>query len=387
MNNEETQKFLDNLRKAGKSASLNSERKASFRGILANFMATNPHEINLGKKANHFSAMGKFFSKPFFASAFGIILILAGGAGTAMAANNSLPGDVLYSVKLNVNEKVKTALAGTAEDKADVRLELIDRRMEEGLALSAKGTLDADIQIKLEALISRYQSELKDIFASSELNEGQKLGLITSSTARLEAMIRVHENALGRFSNDEDSNRFKDNLQKKLEQSGKDSDELVGKVSSEDSNNPDQFKEASSNKIEAASKILENTKSYIEAKSNVGANQHASVKSSESAQQQLKLAQDKLDEARKDFTDSKFKDAFLSANDSIRLAQQAKAIVRIGFNNKLDVDLEDNGAVKGRNTDEDSYKGSGRSSEVRNSNSIKSEDDIKINNGLQLKLK
>src|SRR6185369_7748217 len=44
------------------------------------------------------------------------ILVLLGG-GTSFAAQNALPGDALYSVKVNVNEQVEGLLSLSAESK------------------------------------------------------------------------------------------------------------------------------------------------------------------------------------------------------------------------------------------------------------------------------
>lgn len=78
--------------------------------------------------------------QPRWAMAVAVVmaLFLAGG-GTVLAADSSMPGNPLYSVKL-ATEKVRVALAGTDVSKAEVYARLADRRVAEMERLVEKGT-------------------------------------------------------------------------------------------------------------------------------------------------------------------------------------------------------------------------------------------------------
>lgn len=71
-----------------------------------------------------------------------LVLVLAGG-GTAYAAEGALPGSPLYTVKVNVNEPVRVALASTPAAKAAVNAQIATTRVEEAEALAQAGQLDA----------------------------------------------------------------------------------------------------------------------------------------------------------------------------------------------------------------------------------------------------
>ena len=73
----------------------------------------------------------------------GLLLFMLAGAGTvSAAAQGALPGDLLYPIKVSVNEKVEVALAPTLAAKAQVQVRLAERRVDEARELSVRGRLD-----------------------------------------------------------------------------------------------------------------------------------------------------------------------------------------------------------------------------------------------------
>lgn len=67
-----------------------------------------------------------------------IVVLLAGGSGTVVAANGSLPGEPLYQVKL-ATESVRLALATSEETKAELYVKLTDRRVNEIIEMAERG--------------------------------------------------------------------------------------------------------------------------------------------------------------------------------------------------------------------------------------------------------
>src|SRR3989344_4890930 len=72
----------------------------------------------------------------------GLLLFVLAGTGTVSAAQGALPGDLLYPVKVSINEKVEVALAPTTAAKAEVQVRLAERRVDEARELSVRGRLD-----------------------------------------------------------------------------------------------------------------------------------------------------------------------------------------------------------------------------------------------------
>lgn len=82
-----------------------------------------------------------------------LLLLLVGGGTTGIVAEKSLPGDVLYPVKININENFESAVAFTAKSDAEVSVKHAAKRLAEAQKLKEKGKLS-----------SEQSQELKDAF-------------------------------------------------------------------------------------------------------------------------------------------------------------------------------------------------------------------------------
>ena len=133
-------------------------------------------------------------------------------ATASYAAEQALPGDVLYGFKVHVNESVRGAFSFSAENKAKWEIEKIERRAEEKRELEAEShmTVEANAEIesrsqdsaeKVREVIVRLQTEWKAEAATSL--EG---GLNTALKAIVTAQTRQDE----RSKNEDNSDEIKD---------------------------------------------------------------------------------------------------------------------------------------------------------------------------------
>ncbi len=367
---------LEQLEQAKIAAKLDPIRKSQIKQHLLTEMENNPVRIGIFARLTQYRILTFVNSKnfsPAFLTAVLAVIFLSAGAGTTFASNESLPGELLYPVKIHITEKVKVAFAVSAEAKAEAKLVQLDHRIEEGTELASKGKLSAETVAQLEARIADYQSDLAKIYEN--LAQDQKLSFASSISARLAAMINVHEHALAKFTDDEDNNNFRASLHQQLNETNKARSELVGTVV-QDSQHQDQFKVAAENKINAAEKVLAQATRYVEQTSAKGIT--ANMKASGDAQ--LALAEAKLEAARTEHQNGKYTDAFLSANETIKLAQQARAVIHIGYNLQVDVDVTTD------QLDSEGNSGQQRSGEVRGSSDKPESPRNDNGRGLQLKL-
>jgi Domain of unknown function (DUF5667) len=85
-----------------------------------------------------------------------ILIALVLGGGTTYAAESAVPGDLLYSVKVDVNENVRSAFAVSNESEARLQARLAEERLEEAEELAARGELKGEVTADLSARLKTH---------------------------------------------------------------------------------------------------------------------------------------------------------------------------------------------------------------------------------------
>lgn len=124
-----------------------------------------------------------------------LVVILVGGT-TAYAAEAAIPGDILYTVKVNLNESVRETLARGAEAKAEWYEEAANRRMQEAEALAARGTLTADVKVALE---ERFESHAEALEENIALVEEKDPVIAAEISNRFESSVLAHSAIVARL--------------------------------------------------------------------------------------------------------------------------------------------------------------------------------------------
>jgi hypothetical protein len=119
------------IHKASRSVHLDPHTKAGFRRTLE-ALTESPEAV---------PAVARFPRA--LAWALAAVVVASTGATATYASTRALPGETLYSVKVNVLEPAEEAFALTADAKAEVALAHIERRYREAAELSAAGSLAA----------------------------------------------------------------------------------------------------------------------------------------------------------------------------------------------------------------------------------------------------
>lgn len=100
--------------------------------------------------------------------AIGLIAAVVLGGGTSLVASQALPGDMLYGVKLGVNENIEGAFALSDEARADWNIKAAERRLNEAAQVAAKGELSADAKADLEANFDDHVENVAAAISSLE---------------------------------------------------------------------------------------------------------------------------------------------------------------------------------------------------------------------------
>ncbi len=83
-----------------------------------------------------------FRTRSLYAGALALVLIVACGTQVTLAAEGTVPGDILYPVKVAVSEPIALTLAASSAQKAELAARFASRRVDEAATLSSEGRLD-----------------------------------------------------------------------------------------------------------------------------------------------------------------------------------------------------------------------------------------------------
>ncbi|MDQ1299371.1 MAG: hypothetical protein QG636_39 [Patescibacteria group bacterium] len=113
-----------------------------------------------------------------YAGALALVLVVAGGTQASLASVGSVPGDILYPLKVSVSEPLSFVLTPSTEGRAALAAEFASRRVDEAVALSSVGKLDEQTA---EDLATRFDTHV-DVLAK-ETDTLEAKGEIATSLA------------------------------------------------------------------------------------------------------------------------------------------------------------------------------------------------------------
>lgn len=128
-----------------------------------------------------------------------LILALILGGGVSVAAEQALPGDVLYPVKVGINESVRGWIAISNTDEAKLSVDLAERRLAEAEALASKGKLDDDVRADVEVRFKYHADDAREHIASLAGDDSTRMNALAISSD-FESKLRAHVDILSAIS-------------------------------------------------------------------------------------------------------------------------------------------------------------------------------------------
>lgn len=263
-----------------------------------------------------------------------IVILLALG-GTSFAAEKTLPGDVLYPVKLSVNEHVQGWLSVSDEAKANWETVLANRRLSEAENLAVKSKLDAETEAQIQTNFENHTKKVQERIAKlANIDAKVAADIAANLQTSLEAHNRILLNIRKSKDGDDKSNST---LVLKIRSETKDTSD--DRVKSEDKvkSGPDvqtaaegRLKSAE-NKLREVQKFIENKKADISAETLV------------QIQAQLKVATDLIVQGKAKLEAKAYGEAFILFGQAKNKAQEIKLLLeaKTHLEDKEDSDDED----------------------------------------------
>ncbi|RJQ33206.1 hypothetical protein C4568_04860 [Candidatus Parcubacteria bacterium] len=179
---------------------LTEYERDSIRAHLKHYMSAHPARAPLYIRALDWSdrAFGQSGTGAFGYTRFAgaaLVLVLFAGAGTSYVAQTALPGQALYGVKVNINEKVAGAFATTPVEKAEYAAELTARRLEEAEVLAASNQLTPEVSSEIQARIDETAADFNGSVAVLAESENG-IDVAEDVQLDLEATLSAHANVL-----------------------------------------------------------------------------------------------------------------------------------------------------------------------------------------------
>lgn len=109
-------------------------------------------------------------------------------------AERSVPGDVLYILKTEVNEKIQAQLANSPYEKIEFETKLMERRIAEAVVLASEGKLTEETKEQLEKTVREHAQAVRDELTELSMQdaEGAALAEIAFSSS-----LEVQSTVLG----------------------------------------------------------------------------------------------------------------------------------------------------------------------------------------------
>jgi hypothetical protein len=276
-----------------------------------------------------------------------IAILIALGGGTSFAAQQSLPGDALYSVKVHVNEEVKSLLAMSPEAKAEVEADLAAERLEEAEKLAARGELDAQVRAHLEENFQEHADKVQD-----RIEKMSDLGIAADVATRFQASLKAHERILADvgFAQNASSSLEWRTLLIKIKAESHDSDEDRNQAEGKVKTSPN-IQAAAEGRLNAAQHKIDEVAKFL-SKTNLDA---AAVAQ---AQVRLNAARGLVVQGQTQLTAKAYAQAFTLFGQALSTAQEAKLLIEA----KDHFEHEDNDRPSPSKTSSPSVSPSGRSS-------------------------
>jgi hypothetical protein len=140
-------------------------------------------------------------NKKRFAPTLAIILVLMLVGGTSVYAEKAVPGDLLYGIKVGVNESAAGLFAVSKEEKTEWQERLVERRLDEAYRLSFQDNLNEATRVELE---KRIKNEIDSFTANVNelaLRNGESIHS-SDLNIRLQAALKAYQNVLEKLSGD-----------------------------------------------------------------------------------------------------------------------------------------------------------------------------------------
>lgn len=183
-------RFSEQLKKKSETIRLRASEKAELQSRIVAFMEYHPlpaavkatavPKVKSLNESYRMVVLPKWYIQT-FAGAFALFLII----GVPALAETAIPGDILYPVKVNVTEELRSTLSSNSYEKVVWETTRLERRVSEARLLAQRGELTPEVEAEVLAAVQVHSDEAKrQIETLRETDaDGAALARMTFATA------------------------------------------------------------------------------------------------------------------------------------------------------------------------------------------------------------
>lgn len=302
---------------------------------LNQYVENNPINIKQKPVKSEWYSVSSVFTFKHISYAFVLVLLVGVGSIRAVSgAKNSLPGDGLYSLKVNVIEPIEYTMAVGTVAKATVESKNLTERLVEAEALASQGRLTESSSMDIENRVKKHVDTFSTLVANSN-NDSSAEQNISDTKIDFEAAISAHAKILQKISEGSSDGKENNNLSKLKDVVVSEAQRVEGgrvaKVTTLSMVAPVQNivsttttetdKTVFQNKKNQIESIIKNTKKNLEI--NTKNNPKLNKKILEVSNESLKEAESALERANQSHDSGDTESAIFELNNSRRSAREA----------------------------------------------------------------
>ncbi len=173
---------------------MTSEENSRIRLSLIN-LSTNPVVKYKRPIKSPYSSWS--FASSFRTVSLAVLTLLVASTGVSFAAEGTLPGDLLYPIKVNVNEEVRGALTTNSEDKMNWEKERVVLRVVETETLIKNNQFTDKRKTQAETAL---KTQMETFATAASKTSEKNPSAVISATAELEPALKVHQKVIAEIA-------------------------------------------------------------------------------------------------------------------------------------------------------------------------------------------
>jgi hypothetical protein len=132
-----------------------------------------------------------------YLQSFSLVTVMLVFVIMPMMAEKAVPGDVLYPIKVRVNEEVVSSFNRTAYDKIEWETKRLERRLAEARVLAEEGRLTAEVEADVVAAVKQHTTDAANTIAEIRTEDSEQAALAEMTLAtRLSVQGTMLQSAL-----------------------------------------------------------------------------------------------------------------------------------------------------------------------------------------------